>query len=172
WPENDHPRRAGVSSFGVSGTNAHVILEAPSESETETAPDTQSDTEAPFGSGVGGVVPWVLSGKSVEAVRAQAVRLLEFVESDSTLRPVDVGWSLVSSRAVFDHRAVLVGSDRDELIAGLRAVAAGESAAGVVQGTARAGGQVVFVFPGQGAQWVGMAQDLLESSPVFAESMG
>ncbi|MDF3294450.1 ketoacyl-synthetase C-terminal extension domain-containing protein, partial [Streptomyces silvisoli] len=172
WPETDHLRRAGVSSFGVSGTNAHVILEAPSESETETAPDTQPDTEAPCGSGVGGVVPWVLSGKSVEAVRAQAARLLEFVESDPSLRPVDVGWSLVSSRAVFDHRAVVVGSDRDELMAGLRAVAAGESAAGVVQGAARAGGQVVFVFPGQGAQWVGMAQGLLESSPVFADSMG
>ncbi|WP_269859727.1 beta-ketoacyl synthase N-terminal-like domain-containing protein, partial [Streptomyces sp. RPT161] len=73
WPENDHPRRAGVSSFGVSGTNAHVILEAPSE--TETAPDSQSDTSSGLG-----VVPWVLSGKSVEAVRAQANRLLEHLE--------------------------------------------------------------------------------------------
>ncbi|WP_443072702.1 type I polyketide synthase, partial [Streptomyces sp. RPT161] len=171
WPETDHPRRAGVSSFGVSGTNAHVILEAPADitSDTPSSTETSSDVGA---FSVGGVVPWVLSGKSVEAVRAQAGRLLEFVESDSSLRAVDVGWSLVSSRAVFDHRAVLVGSDRDELISGLRAVAAGESAAGVVRGTARAGGQVVFVFPGQGAQWVGMAQGMLESSPVFAEVMG
>ncbi|WP_449343268.1 SDR family NAD(P)-dependent oxidoreductase, partial [Streptomyces silvisoli] len=171
WPEMDHPRRAGVSSFGVSGTNAHVILEAPADitSDTPSSTETSSDVGA---FGVGGVVPWVLSGKSVEAVRAQASRLLEFVGSDSSLRPVDVGWSLVSSRAMFDHRAVVLGSDRDELMAGLRAVAAGESAAGVVQGAARAGGQVVFVFPGQGAQWVGMARELYAESPVFADSMG
>ncbi|MDF3294248.1 SDR family NAD(P)-dependent oxidoreductase [Streptomyces sp. RB6PN23] len=166
WPETDHPRRAGVSAFGVSGTNAHVILEAPSDT------DLPSGTEAPFGPGVDGVVPWVLSGKSVEAVRAQANRLLEYLEADPSLRAVDVGWSLVSSREAFDHRTVVVGSDRDELMSGLRSVAAGQPVPGVVQGAARAGGQVVFVFPGQGAQWVGMAQGLLESSPVFADSMG
>ncbi|WP_269859767.1 CurL C-terminal domain-containing protein, partial [Streptomyces sp. RPT161] len=76
----------------------------------------------------------MLSGKSVEAVRAQAGRLLEFVGSDSSLRVVDVGWSLVSSRAVFDHRVVVVGADRDELMAGLRAAAAGETRPGVVRG--------------------------------------
>ncbi|WP_333482464.1 ketoacyl-synthetase C-terminal extension domain-containing protein, partial [Streptomyces sp. RPT161] len=74
WPETDHPRRAGVSAFGVSGTNAHVILEAPSDT------DLPSGTEAPLGPGVDGVVPWVLSGKSVEAVRAQAKRLLEYLD--------------------------------------------------------------------------------------------
>ncbi|MGZ4553294.1 MAG: type I polyketide synthase, partial [Mycobacteriaceae bacterium] len=162
WPETGRPRRAGVSSFGVSGTNAHVVLEAP----TEIPSDTPSDAPAGLR-----VVPWVLSGKSDEAVRAQATRLLAYVESDPSLRSVDVGWSLVSSRAVFEHRAVVVGTDRDELMAGLRAVAAGQPAPGVVQGTAPGGGQVVFVFPGQGAQWVGMARELLASSPVFAESM-
>ncbi|MGZ6772739.1 MAG: acyltransferase domain-containing protein, partial [Mycobacteriaceae bacterium] len=151
-----------MSSFGVSGTNAHVVLEAP----TEIPSDTPSDAPAGLR-----VVPWVLSGKSDEAVRAQATRLLAYVESDPSLRSVDVGWSLVSSRAVFEHRAVVVGTDRDELMAGLRAVAAGQPAPGVVQGTAPGGGQVVFVFPGQGAQWVGMARELLASSPVFAESM-
>ncbi|HEX4224179.1 MAG TPA: type I polyketide synthase, partial [Pseudonocardiaceae bacterium] len=159
WPETDHPRRAGVSSFGISGTNAHVILEAPAEIPAETSSDP------------GGVVPWVLSGKTEDAVRGQAARLLEYVESDQSLRPADIGWSLVGSRAAFDHRVVVVGENREDLLAGLRAAAAGEPAAGVSQGSVRAGDQVVFVFPGQGGQWVGMAQDLLDSSPVFAESM-
>jgi acyl transferase domain-containing protein len=84
---------------------------------------------------------------------------------------VDVGWSLATSRAAFEHRAVVVGAGRDELAAGLRAVAEGRPGAGVVEGAAGAGGGVVFVFPGQGAQWAGMAVELLESSPVFAEAM-
>ncbi|MFJ5726360.1 type I polyketide synthase, partial [Streptomyces sp. NPDC093149] len=160
WPEHDHPRRAGVSSFGVSGTNAHLILEAPADLPAY-----------PPAAGADGVVPWVLSGRTEEAVRAQAERLLEFVEADPAPRPVDVGHSLVGSRAAFDHRVVVVGGDRDELVAGLRAAAAGEPAPAVVRGTARTGNQAVFVFPGQGAQWLGMAQDLYTESPVFAESM-
>ncbi|MGZ4556429.1 MAG: SDR family NAD(P)-dependent oxidoreductase, partial [Mycobacteriaceae bacterium] len=111
-------------------------------------------------------VPWVLSGKSDEAVRAQASRLLEYVESDPSLRPVDVGWSLVSSRAVFDHRAVVVGGDRDELMAGLRAAAGGP-----VVGTAGSGTRVGVLFTGQGAQRVGMARDLYDRSAVFAAAV-
>ncbi|MFE5031821.1 type I polyketide synthase [Streptomyces sp. NPDC056683] len=156
WPENGHPRRAGVSSFGISGTNAHVILEAPSWAEVP--PPVSADNE--------GVVPWVLSGKTDDAARAQAARLLEHVESVPALRPVDVGWSLLETREAFDHRAVVVGSDRDELLAGLRAVTTGEQA----PKQAGRANRVVFVFPGQGGQWVGMAQDLLGSSPVFAAS--
>ncbi|MFE4335989.1 type I polyketide synthase [Streptomyces sp. NPDC056831] len=155
WPETGRPRRAGVSSFGISGTNAHVILEAPARSDVVPAADT------------GAVVPWVLSGKSAEAVRAQASRLLGFVAADPTLRPVDVGWSLVGSRAVFDHRAVVVGGERAELLAGLRAVAAGES----VPGTVRPGTRLGVLFTGQGAQRVGMARDLFDQSPVFAAAV-
>ncbi|MDI5969358.1 SDR family NAD(P)-dependent oxidoreductase [Streptomyces sp. SL13] len=160
WPEHDRPRRAGVSSFGVSGTNAHVILEAPADPPAH-----------PAAADAGGVVPWVLTGRTEEAVRAQAARLLERVEAQPAPRAVDIGHSLVGSRAAFDHRVVVVGGDRDELVAGLRAAAAGEPAPAVVRGTARTGNQAVFVFPGQGAQWVGMAQDLYTRSPAFAESM-
>uniref|UniRef100_UPI0027393CBF type I polyketide synthase n=1 Tax=Symbioplanes lichenis TaxID=1629072 RepID=UPI0027393CBF len=158
WPDSGRPRRAGVSSFGVSGTNAHVILEAPESPAAITAPPAPDDE---------GVVPWVLSGTSDEAVRAQATRLLAHVEQDLALRPVDVAWSLLTSRAALGHRAAVVGAGRDELLAGLRATVAGE----VVPRAARPGGKVVFVFPGQGAQWVGMARELLGASPVFAASM-
>ncbi|MEU2780125.1 beta-ketoacyl synthase N-terminal-like domain-containing protein, partial [Streptomyces sp. NPDC007162] len=177
WPETGRPRRAGVSSFGVSGTNAHVILEAPEA--TEPAATDPAVAESIAGESVaaksvaaepeagGGVVPWIISGASDEAVRAQAARLLEHVESVPELRPVDVAWSLISARAALTHRTAAVGADRDELLAGLRAVAAGE----VVPRMVRPGDKVVFVFPGQGAQWVGMAQELIGSSPVFALSM-
>ncbi|WP_399136035.1 type I polyketide synthase [Streptomyces sp. NBUA17] len=171
WPEYDRPRRAGVSSFGVSGTNAHLILEAPADPSTPT-PAAVADPPTPAAVAVAdGVVPWVLSGRTEEAVRAQARRLLDRVEADPALRPVDVAHSLLGSRAAFDRRTVVVGGDRDELVAGLRAAAAGADAATVLSGTARTGTQAVFVFPGQGAQWPGMAQDLYSWSPVFADSM-
>ncbi|WP_079151742.1 type I polyketide synthase [Streptomyces sp. RTd22] len=162
WPEAEgRPRRAGVSAFGVSGTNAHVIL--------EQAPAVESVQR------VGGApvaVPWVVSGRGVGALRGQAARLLAHVEADAELSPVDVGWSLASGRAVFDSRAVVSAGSRDELVAGLGALARGEEAPGLVTGmTAGADGRVVFVFPGQGSQWTGMAVELLDASPVFAERM-
>ncbi|MFJ9714301.1 type I polyketide synthase, partial [Streptomyces sp. NPDC101234] len=161
WPETGRPRRAGVSAFGISGTNAHIILEAPEPDPAGAGagPEPLPDVTA--------VVPWVVSGKTAEAVRSQAARLLERVESDPELRPVDVAWSLLASRETFEHRAAVVSGDRGELLAGLRAVAAGE----VVPRVVRPGDKVVFVFPGQGAQWVGMARELVESSAVFASSM-
>ncbi|MDW6064157.1 ketoacyl-synthetase C-terminal extension domain-containing protein [Streptomyces sp. FXJ1.4098] len=115
WPEVERPWRAGVSSFGVSGTNAHLILEqAIEEAQPVSAPLVP----------VGGVVPWVVSGQSAEGLRAQARRLAEFaVTSDADAAAV--GWSLVASRSVLDHRAVVVGEHRDELLSGLGALAEG-----------------------------------------------
>ncbi|MGW2332300.1 type I polyketide synthase, partial [Streptomyces sp. NPDC001700] len=159
WPEAERPRRAGVSSFGVSGTNAHVIVEqAP---EAPTAPERHPVADAP-------IVPWLLSGKTAAALSAQAERLGAHVATRSDLSPLDVGWSLAGTRATLDHRAVVVSADPAAAVA---ALATGESVAGVVRGTADLQGKCVFVFPGQGAQWVGMAIELIESSPVFAERM-
>ncbi|MFD8160671.1 type I polyketide synthase, partial [Streptomyces malaysiensis] len=163
WPETGEPRRAGVSSFGVSGTNAHVILEqAP---EAEAAGDAEPEAAA-------GPVAWVVSGHGAEGLRAQAERLREYVAGRSELGAADVARSLVMTRSVLDHRAVLVGRDRDELLSGLGAVAEKSALRGVVVGESAPPGRSVFVFPGQGAQWVGMAVGLLESSPVFAEAVG
>ncbi|MFB9904178.1 type I polyketide synthase [Allokutzneria oryzae] len=153
WPVTGAPRRAGVSSFGVSGTNAHVII--------EQAPDVEDEpSERP----VHRVVPWVLSAKSPEALRDQASRLLSVVDGD----PLDIGFSLASTRARFDHRAVVVGSTSEDFRAGLTGLIADEP--GVLRGVAGAVDRPVFVFPGQGSQWSGMAVELL-SEPVFAESM-
>ncbi|MFI9721761.1 SDR family NAD(P)-dependent oxidoreductase [Streptomyces sp. NPDC052396] len=166
WPSTPgRPRRAGVSSFGVSGTNAHLILEqAPEEAAARPAAD--SATGAP------GAVPWVLSARSADALREQALRLRDSVAADPDLPVAGVGQALVTTRSLFEHRQVVIGADRDELLAGLAAAAEGaRNPAGVVSGVAKPVGGTVFVFPGQGSQWVGMGRELWESSPVFAEQM-
>ncbi|HEY2501283.1 MAG TPA: acyltransferase domain-containing protein, partial [Mycobacterium sp.] len=165
WQVEDRPRRAGVSSFGISGTNAHVILEqAPMRAPALESVVTSGDSDM-------AVVPFVLSARSAEALAGQAERLLAHVSADPALGAADVGWSLVSSRSVFEHRAVVVGADRDHLLAGLAGMAAGEPGVNVVVGRAQALGKTVFVFPGQGSQWVGMGAQLLDTSKVFADHM-
>ncbi|WUG42439.1 type I polyketide synthase [Kitasatospora sp. NBC_00458] len=171
WPETGAPRRAGVSSFGVSGTNVHMILEqAPVD---EPLPVEESDDDgalravAPFASVS---PPWVISGETEAALRAQAGRLVE-VLAGSDVRPVDVAFSLVSSRAALGCRAVVLGGGVEELVEGVRVVAAGGGGAGVVRGVVEGGSRVVLVFPGQGSQWVGMGRELWGSSVVFGESM-
>ncbi|WP_309142889.1 SDR family NAD(P)-dependent oxidoreductase [Streptomyces javensis] len=149
WPENDRPRRAGVSSFGVSGTNVHLILEqGPDRPDEASALDT-----GPTG------VPWPLSGRTPEALRAQAARLAAHLRDRPGLRPVDVGLSLTTSRTALACRAVAFGPDD------LDRIATQDQAMRIP------GPRPVLVFPGQGAQWVGMAVELLASSPVFAERM-
>ncbi|HEV2372350.1 MAG TPA: acyltransferase domain-containing protein [Streptosporangiaceae bacterium] len=122
--------------------------------------------------GVLGAVPWVLSGRSAEALREQALRLRDSVAGDADLPVAEVGYSLVTTRSLFEHRQVVIGAGRDELLAGLAAIAEGdESPAGVVSGVAKPVGGTVLVFPGQGWQWAGMGRELWESCPVFAEQM-
>ncbi|WP_031731183.1 type I polyketide synthase, partial [Mycobacterium tuberculosis] len=143
WPAGARTRRAGVSSFGISGTNAHVIIEA-----VPVVPRREAGWAGP-------VVPWVVSAKSESALRGQAARLASYVRGDDGLDVAYVGWSL-AGRSVFEHRAVVVGGDRDRLLAGLDELAGDQLGGSVVRGTATAAGKTVFVFPGQGSQWLGM----------------
>ncbi|WP_329263199.1 acyltransferase domain-containing protein [Streptomyces sp. NBC_01478] len=164
WPPTDGPRRAAVSSFGVSGTNAHVILE-------QESPLERTDAHGPGPGVVGGLVPWVVSGRSAAALERQAAALRDFAAADEDLDVVDAGWSLVSSRSRFQHRAVVLGRGRDELLSGLAALAEGTESVGTVRGVAGDLGGTVFMFPGQGSQWVGMGQQLYDAFPVFARSL-
>ncbi|TGA87272.1 type I polyketide synthase, partial [Streptomyces palmae] len=176
WPEADRPRRAAVSSFGISGTNAHVILEQAPEPLQEASEESPSDgrprreAEAPAG-GVGGVVPWVLSARSAEALSRQAQRLAGYLEDNPHADPVDVGWSLLTTRSAMSHRAVVIGRDPAELTTGLRHLATGDPHPAIVQGAvgAGAGPGPVMVFPGQGSQWQGMGRDLLAANATFAD---
>ncbi|MDG9721070.1 type I polyketide synthase [Streptomyces sp. DH24] len=176
WPDTGRPRRAGVSSFGISGTNAHVVLEQAAP-DTDPAPDTgaASGTDtAPRQTGTAaGPLPWVLSARTPAALRGQAAALAAHLTAEPAPDPADVAYSLATTRAHFEHRAVVVGTGREALLAGLGTLAAGDAVAGsVVRGTAHTDGRTAFVFPGQGAQWAGMGARLLAESPVFAERVG
>ena len=156
-------RRAGVSSFGVSGTNAHVIVEAATPEPEPVSKPVEAGPRPP-------AVPWVVSAKSASALGAQAARLAEHVGAHPELDVADVGWSL-AGRSTFEHRAVVVGGDRDRLLAGLDALAGDELSGSVIRGTAVPAGKTVFVFPGQGSQWLGMGIELLDTAPVFARQI-
>uniref|UniRef100_UPI003D73FDA8 type I polyketide synthase n=1 Tax=Micromonospora marina TaxID=307120 RepID=UPI003D73FDA8 len=178
WPDLDRPRRGGVSSFGVSGTNAHVILEEyrPRVAEAATVDGGQADgtdvVEPARRPGLvaPGVTLWPVSARSRTALGGQAARLADFLRRRGEIDPAAVGWSLATTRSTFDHRAAVVGSTADELLAGLDALAAGQPAGNLVTGTvtgAGAGAGSVFVFPGQGAQSARMAAGLVGRTPVF-----
>ncbi|MFF9179341.1 type I polyketide synthase, partial [Streptomyces sp. NPDC014793] len=165
WPVVDRPRRAGVSSFGLSGTNAHVIVEQAPEPDREA----ESEVAPPASGAVGGV--WMLSAKTPDALANQAAGLADWVggEAASGFSDADVALSL-SRRSVFGHRAVVFGADRGELLSGLADLAARREGSGVVAGSVRAGG-LAFVFPGQGAQWLGMGRELAGAVPEFAREL-
>ncbi|MEV6800401.1 beta-ketoacyl synthase N-terminal-like domain-containing protein [Micromonospora rifamycinica] len=189
WPRGDRPRRAGVSSFGISGTNAHLIIEeTPAEVPDETAEATVAATPASVAatsaaavatsaaavatptivaaSSAPGVVPLVVTARTAGSLAGQAARLAAYLESAS-VPLAEVAGALVSDRTRWDERAVVVAGTVAEASAGLAALARGETAPDVLTGSGPAG-RVVWVFPGQGTQWVGMGRELLDSSPVFA----
>ncbi|MGW4909431.1 ketoacyl-synthetase C-terminal extension domain-containing protein [Streptomyces sp. NPDC004270] len=162
WPEGDRPRRFGVSAFGMSGTNAHVVLEEP--------PAQDRATRAPAAEPVaGGPYVLVLSARSAGALKGEARRLRAHLAArpEAELRAVTA--ELAATRTGFAHRAVVVAGDRIEALAGLDAVADDAPSPYVVTGHAPATRAPVFLSPGQGAQWPGMARELLDGSPAFAE---
>ncbi|MGK5522564.1 type I polyketide synthase, partial [Micromonospora sp. URMC 107] len=153
WPAGDRPRRAAVSSFGISGTNAHVVLEEPEPAES---PEPVAAVAPP-------VIPWVLSGRTPEAVRAQAARLAGAVagrDPEDVGFAVAVGFTLAVGRTAFEHRAAVVGRDTEELVRALEA--------GVQPTPVSTGGRLAFLFTGQGAQRLGMGAELAAAYPVFA----
>ncbi|MFJ4830606.1 type I polyketide synthase [Streptomyces sp. NPDC088747] len=155
WPDTGRARRTAVSSFGISGTNAHVVLEqAPVRAE---APHTAT---APL--------PWLLSARSKEALRAHAGRLHHHISRQPGLDAADIGYTLAATRAEFEHRATVVGETRQDLLAGLGAVADGLSSESV--GEAAGSGTPAFLFTGQGSQRPGMGRELYETYPAFAEA--
>ncbi|MGH2879412.1 MAG: type I polyketide synthase [Solirubrobacteraceae bacterium] len=186
WPRTDEPRRAAVSSFGISGTNAHIIIEEPpieagSRRSSVPAPGALSATEqggavvedasVDVGPSTGGeALAWPLSGRDALSLRRYARATAQMIESRSDLDPADLAASLLA-RPAFAHRAVVVGADGREMLDGLWALARGDSAPNVLEGAVVSGERVVFVFPGQGGQWLGMAAPLLDGSPVFAAEM-
>ncbi|MFJ9963659.1 SDR family NAD(P)-dependent oxidoreductase [Streptomyces avermitilis] len=182
WPrDGDRVRRAGVSAFGISGTNAHVVLEEapldltrptgePQRPEEPTAEETAPHLPAPH---LPGKALFPLSARTLPALRGQAGRLLEALSADPQVPLPEVAATLAHHRTHFEHRAVVQAGDRDELLTALRGLAEGQPDPDRVVGPQQAlpPGKLAFVFPGQGAQWTGMARDLLDRSPVFADEL-
>ncbi|MFI6730084.1 SDR family NAD(P)-dependent oxidoreductase [Streptomyces atratus] len=175
WPDGSTPRRAGVSSFGISGTNAHVVLEQyrdPAGPDTATGPDTPtgSDTQTgPETTTEHGPLPLMLSARSPKALREQAGRLHAALVEAPRWRPLDIGYSLATTRSSFAHRAIAVGSDREDLLRALSQLADGGTSPALVTATAKAG-RVAFLFDGQGTQRLGMGSGLYERFPAFART--
>ena len=155
WAACGAVRRAAVSSFGISGTNAHVIIEQAPE-PIAAVPDSDPPP----------VVPWVLTGKSQSALSAQAGRLLARLRSDPEIDMADVAWTL-AGRRMFEQRMVVVGADRQHLLAAIEQVAGGQLES-VIHGCGTSKGKTAFVFPGQGSQSFGMARELHAAYPEFA----
>ncbi|MFC8115867.1 type I polyketide synthase, partial [Streptomyces sp. NPDC057299] len=160
WPQTGRPRRAGVSSFGLSGTNAHVIIEQPEPQDT--ADRTAEPSTTP--------VPWLLSGRTNDALRAQAERLLTHLTAGPgrATGDIDLAYSLATTRSALERRAAVMAETRAGTIAALEALTAGTKHADVITATASDGGSA-FLFTGQGAQRLGMGRELYEAFPVFAE---
>ncbi|MGC9381240.1 type I polyketide synthase, partial [Streptomyces sp. MH13] len=180
WPRGDRPRRVGVSSFGMSGTNAHAIIEEPPAEDAGTATTTvPGDGSAASGSGADdhdgaprpqALLPWALSAKTPEALRAQARRLADQVTADPEPTPADIGHSLATTRGVFEHRAVALGFDRDGLLRALNALADGTDTPDAIHDEP-ATGRLAFLFTGQGSQRLGMGRELYGAYPVFADAL-
>ncbi len=161
WEVDARPRRAGVSSFGASGTNAHLILEQPASPDRAEVPAPERPPATP--------VPFVLSARTEPALREAAGRLAAQLEARSELDPADVAFSLLTTRAHFEHRGVALGEDRGQLLAALRALHAAEPSVDSFATSAR-DGRLAFLFTGQGSQRLGMGRELYESVPAYTEA--
>ncbi|UXY24901.1 type I polyketide synthase (plasmid) [Streptomyces cynarae] len=159
WPERERPRRAGVSSFGISGTNAHVILE---QAPTFPAPEQPTPT---------GTVPWLLSARGATALRDQAERLRAFAAAHPEYTSHDIAHSLAMTRSALTDRAVVLASDRGDLLDALQALADGTASDAVVSGTATVPCRTAYLFTGQGSQYLGMGRELHAVSPAFAAAL-
>jgi amino acid adenylation domain-containing protein len=153
WPRGDAPRRAGVSSFGVGGTNAHVVL--------EEAPPRETPEKA------AGPQLLLLSARTPAALGAAAARLAEHLRAQPSTDLADVAWTLAVGRKAFAHRVAVVADDATEAVARLAEAGAADAIARERSAQPR---EVVFLFPGQGAQYVGMGRALHAAEPVFRDA--
>ena len=159
WEPEGRPRRAGVSSFGISGTNAHVILEQAPAVEGEATATESLD----------GPIPLALSAKTASALAEAANRLAAHLRGNPDLEPTDLAYSLATTRSAFEHRAVAVGEDREELLAALTALANGDPSPSLLMGKAKEG-KLAYLLTGQGSQRLGMGRELYEADQHFANA--
>lgn len=155
WKRGDTPRRAGVSSFGIGGTNAHVVV------EEAPATESSSSTTRPL-------QLLLLSAKTASALESATANLAEYLKQNSDANLADVAYTLQVGRAGFGHRRVLACKDTADALAALETKDAARVMTLVQEPRYR---PVVFMFPGQGTQYVGMARELYDNEPTFREHL-
>ncbi len=171
WPAGERPRRAAVSSFGISGTNAHLILEEAPVAGRDPGPGASAkDLEGEASAPLGGPIAFTLSARSEPALTAQAKRLATHLKEHPGQTPTDLAYSLATTRAQLERRAVVVASEREELLDALQALAQGESPANTHLGKATPGARLAYLFTGQGSQRAGMGKELHQAYPAYAKA--
>jgi len=152
WPRTATPRIAGVSSFGVGGTNAHVILAEPPVAKASSASRSKQ--------------LFLLSAKSKASLDAMTDNLRAWLEAHPNAPLADAAYTLQLGRRHFKHRRMIVGGSHGEVI---EAIANKDAQLIGTRELHEAAPGVVFMFPGQGSQYVNMGRDLCESEPVFKQ---
>ena len=169
-PAAGEPDGAGATGAAATADATAAPADGPSDAvagATVPAPATDVSDPAPA---EGRALPWVLGARTDEALRDQAARLAAHLRERPGFRPADIGYTLATSRAALDSRAVVVGTGPDDLLTGLDALALGEDAANAVRGRAVQGGRLAFLFTGQGSQRPGMGRELHAAWPAFADA--
>lgn len=163
WPDTGRPRTAAVSSFGISGTNAHLIIQQSEPTDTDSLDDATEPFGTPF-------TPIALSARTEPALRACATRLRTFLGGNPDLTPPDIAYTLAARRAHFDHRAVILAPDREQLLGTLDKLIRDQPGPGLLTSTIfpAGAGKIAYIFSGQGGQHPGMSAHLYHASPVFA----
>ncbi|HEY1413850.1 MAG TPA: type I polyketide synthase, partial [Rhodopila sp.] len=160
WPNTSLPRLAGVSAFGIAGTNGHVVLEQAPVTGAAAVPACRRQVQ---------LLP--LSAKNPEALRALAQLYADLLSADAAPALHDLCWNAATRRTALDHRAVFVAANRDAMADALRRYTNGEAATAEGAVHADASPSIAFVLPGQGAQWIGMARELIAREPAFRAAL-
>ena len=162
WPAEEGPRRAAISSFGIGGTNAHVVI----EQGPDPVPAAAADSASP-------VTTLTISGKSEQRIASWATALADWMAGQGAdVSLADIAHTVNLYRSRHNKLATVSARDRAELVAGLRALAAGQPTPGVVgPREAPRGSGTVFLYSGQGSQWAGMGRQLLADEPAFAAAV-
>ncbi|KUH82265.1 MULTISPECIES: type I polyketide synthase [unclassified Mycobacterium] len=162
WERNGRPRIAGISSFGFAGTNAHVIL--------EEAPEVAAPAPEPVGATPRfGLLP--LSAKTPSALAQIADRYRTWLTAHPEVSLADVCFTAGTARAHLEHRAALVVNSRESAVELLGALADDRPAPGLVRGESHDTPKTAWLFTGQGSQYPGMARELFDTEPVFAQTL-
>ncbi|MFE3285482.1 type I polyketide synthase, partial [Streptomyces sp. NPDC059233] len=170
WPERGRPRRAAVSSFGISGTNAHVVLEHVPDAVPVVADEAADEVADGVAGPAGGPLPWLLSARTPEGLRAQAERLYAYAEARTEDELAGAARALATGRGALEHRAAFVAGGREEVLGVLRNLGAGGAARAAVREVPADPPRTAFLFTGQGSQRAGMGRELYERHEVFARA--